>query len=782
MEFLSHSHRRFEIIRGLRLSGESAPESFEAGAAKVEFERRFFEGKTIEELARLTPGETAAEVEQAFAAKFGPDKYEEEMRAYLDQHAPENVRGRLLKDSLARYKDEYERAKTLFYRETEQGIGEWEDRQEAVEDKVHDELDLMGDQVGRARAAETAVPAVEDARPKVEKAWYNQIPLVSPLLNLGDYGEYVKFKSEMSDKFLGEYIPALNDKYMNPDWQEQHLTPNDLNEYEDLSKEFKAGMQEFVKGRLEFAFEKGKDTETLQKELEGLRDELGNRYAAIAREDGMIDLPELRKLKKGATQCFDVVRLLQSGQNEEEVARRLEAMQFMNREAWIEGTGLLVEEWERLAERTGCEARFARVMTEMTGATTPLSYDEAKDRLEELMKSRAKVSVVETLKVAHEFNTKVFAGEIDLVGLSDVPESIRPMVETERRKLMDGVTIPKNVDDRMLVLFMREEREGRNRILSSVTEREALFQAIQNVLARQNLPEWSRRIQAIQSKKTSDLTTSRKPEKPTGHDELARHLALVAMAKEAEWTVKNISEHPDYAGQKLAERLEQVEAEKAPPKMDLRFRDINRRYSARYVSEVSRAGFNGKDLGLLALQIWAGATFVLNWKQGGFTEIGKLAKNPFAIGSAALVFGIDRYKKNPEVKNYLFENAGGQERIGEHLTLRSLSKKVGSSELKGFINNADEFKAMESMFKEGPKEGVSKVKALIQKADKRYSPYPVILKEDLAGVAEDAPQSQLRTSNDKRLERTRYLFYKSFLMKEVNIRQLKENCEKWIAS
>ncbi|MBI5421962.1 hypothetical protein HZA44_02410, partial [Candidatus Peregrinibacteria bacterium] len=355
------------------------------------------------------------------------------------------------------------------------------------------------------------------------------------------------------------------------------------------------------------------------------------------------------------------------------------------------------------------------------------------------------------------------------------------------------VTVSKNIDDEALVGFVGKDREGRDQILSNPIQRQALFQAVRNVLARKEDRGWNDKMRRLPKK----LTTGIKPEEPTAHDEIARHVALISMAEEAEWVIGNLDQNPNHKNEGLKAALEATGAEKASPKVDYQFRDINKLHSRRYVSEASRAGFNAKSIGLFALQTWGLATAVVNaipylkmLKEGKVEEAATVLKNPYFLLGAGSVIGVKEYNRNPEMAKFLFENAGGQERILTHRALSAMTdntlfnkvaqSRVSRTEMSAFITDADEFEVMESLFKEEPKEGVSKLKAVLNTARKRKGP-SILTKEDLKGVVEDRFQSQLSESKTGQRERTRFLFYEKFLSDpKVNIRELKANCQKWL--
>ena len=140
-----------------------------------------------------------------------------------------------------------------------------------------------------------------------------------------------------------------------------------------------------------------------------------------------------------------------------------------------------------------------------------------------------------------------------------------------------------------------------------------------------------------------------------------------------------------------------------------------------------------------------------------------------------------KYQENPEYKGYLLENEGGQDADRRpNRTQFPIQKVGGRSDTTEFIGDNDEFAALDSLMKKDPKEAVAKLTEREKMAKKRYGPLPVITKDDLKEVMDDRVQTQLAES-DKTRERTRYLFYEAFLNNPRSIRELKDNCQKWLA-
>lgn len=772
--------------------------------------------KNYPKLADMNGEELAKAVQDFLDREYGVSKYEEEMRAFLQSNsasASPEVSDRLLRDSVARYKTEFDRASAEFYRKAEMKIGDYEEMMERIRGKTDSELKMVTEASQNAAKAKAASPEIGQVSPRVEKevlggTWPYRIPIVGPILKNVDipvlgypmtnrgYLEHKEFSNTADKLFVKEFIPAMGKQYLNLEWQKAHLTEKDFDQYEDLSEEFQDGMEAYIGYQLEWVLKNSPDADALKANLEGLRDATVERYENFAKKDGMIDLVDLKKLRNEASQCLDMARLLNSGKSEEEIAKDLDALNFIDRERWAKTTDAWTETFVETVKRNGSEQAFIDTSKKVSGKTDEMSFGQAEDIFKDAIEKAANAGVLETLKVAQRFNKEANSRQAEILSFESAPESIRPMVMIERSKLLNRITISKNIDDEAVVGFIGKSREGRDSILGNPIQRQALFQAVRNIQARKEDRAWADKIRRL-PKTTQQLTMGNKPEEPTAHDEIARHLALISMAEEAEWVIGNLDQNPNHENEGLKVAFEATGAEKASPKVDYQFRDVNKLHSRRYVSEASRAGFNAKNIGLFALQAWGLSTAVVNaipylkmLKEGKVAEAATVLKNPYFLLGAGSVIGVKEYNRNPEMAKYLFENAGGQERILTHRALNAMTdntlfnkvaqSRVSRTEMSAFITDGDEFEVMESLFKEEPKEGVAKLRAVLNSARKRKGP-SVITKEDLKGVVEERFQSQLSESRTGQRERTRFLFYEKFLSNpKVNIRELKENCQKWL--
>ena len=763
MNRLPEQYREFEQKRFLFRDGAETPD-LKKGVEAIE--TRISEDPS--KLAEMQPEELAAEIRRRIEEKFPPNDYEN---------------------------SDYEKIVAAAYRRIEARVFEYvSQRAEAIE----------ASRVSQERlSALIESPKAAGTREVLGGNWTFKIPIVGPLFEHVDlpilspiitnrgYLEHKEFSAKVKEIFLKELIPALGAQYSNMDWQRQHLTEKDFDEYKDLAEEFQDGMEEHVGRQLDFILKNSPNEEALKKGLEDLRNETVERYKRYARDDGFIDLPELRGLKREAEACVDLARVVNSGGSDEEIIKKIEGMDFLGRDRWVQTSKLWANEMVRTIEANGGDQAFIEAVKKASGKEGEMTFDQASDRFKDMIAERAEIGIRETLQLAREVNVAANGRHAEILRLEEgIPDSIRPMVDVEREKLIRRITIPKNVDDRLLVDFVRGFREDRDGVLSNPTQRLALFQAVKNVLAREQAREWNQRIRNL-PKKTGGLTPERRPEKIFNHDELARHLALIVMAKEAQATIESLDKAKQYERQNLLEAYKDMEAEKAPPPSDLRFRDINKLYSTRYVSEAARAGFNGKSIGLFLLATWGLATAAVNslpvlnkLRQGKIDEALAALKNPYLLLGAGTVYGIKKVKENPAFAQYPWEGRGGQERILQHSALNSMAKKVGRERLVSFVADGAEFKLMESMFekfKGSPSARVKELKRTMDAARKhKGDAVPTLTKEELRG--EERPTVPRGPAQFQR-DRIRYLFYEKLLLEpEVSIRALRDNCNSWLGA
>lgn len=773
------------------------PEKIDVTKVQQAFEQDFFKNADLPK-PDMSREEVLEWVKQTFEQKFSPEKYEEELRVYISNRVTNsNETDRLLRDAVNIYKREYTAAMAIFYRKAEDKMADYEETEEIIKNTTKEGLKKLSQAVGNIINAESATPTVDNVTPPARKEgkWAYEIPILGPLfknvdipiisfvIDSKEYREYKAFQREAYEKF-GEFNSALSKKYLNLEWQKLNgnLTDAEYKRYKDLAENFDDGMKNHINNQLGFIFENINDKDTLRQRLEELRDGILKTYKEQSGDDGLFDLAELGRMEAQSKGYIEILKLINSNAGDEEIARKFESSQYFNRDSWKKAVEAVAEQLIKDSTANGSEAALIDLVKKWTDSKKDMNFNEAASEFKDIMEKHAETGVKETLHAVREFNNAVNGERVGILKLDDIKPSLKGIVYRERELLLERITIPKNIDDRLIVEFMITDLDGRNRILNDTTLRLALFQAIQNIKKHYSAKyrkEYHRSI----PRDVTKMTSSSNPDEPTRYDNMARLVAVLTLANEAEWVVKNLSQSADYRGRNFDKELESSEAEKVPPRIDTKFRDPNKLHRIGYITAAARGGFNGKDLGLSALKTVMGITVFMNFmntwskaeKGHKLEDIGKLAINPYMVAGVGAVYGIGRVQKNPDAMGYFSEDEGGKERIAVHLGLTKISEKTGNVRVFNFIGNSDEFRAMSELMKE-PQQGVRKIKKLIEKAKKRKTEKPIITKEDLKDILEPAIWSQLPNNGDDRI---RYLFYEKYLMTARNIRELRANCLKW---
>ncbi len=729
---------------------------------------------------------------KAFAKEYDPEKYKRKTRGYLRELFQEKeikdvsaVIDKMVRESLARYKTLYDR----FLTKLDTTGKNHQDLIDEVVGKTRREGELLRGHVERMETVRTKKPAIEKVSPKAKKTtWVHRIPIAGKFLKADipvlsyptyteQYREHIDFKNETLERFR-EFNQALNKQYFNDEWQKEHLSEPDFEKYKDLADEFKSGMETYVENHLEYFMDNVRKADWLKEELEGLRDRLVSRYRKYANKDGFIDLPELTDMRKRSERYMNLVRLINSGKNIEAIAKQAEYQEFFRRDMFKKSMEIAADQLTEDMVKNGSEAALVKKVQELTGKG-PMSYREALSEFKDILDEKTDAGVKEAVQALKDFNEAINGERAEILELADIsPPSIHGEVRTQRELIVNRFIVPdaeENPDDHIIAEFMSTDRDSRDMILKG--RREELFRAIQNIKTHYR-KKYDKDYKRSVPREVSRLTTNKKnPDKPTRHQRIARLLAMLTLAREAEWVVKNLDKNEAYKNEKLADGLKKTVPEGVPPKIDMGFRDVNKLHSTRYVSRLSRGGFNGRDLALNGGKILAGITLMANLMQARKQKkLGAFFTNPYIYASAGAIWGIHKYQQNPEIKNYLFETEGGQERIATHLSLSGLAKKTGYRRLKGFIGSADEWNAMKKIM-EQPKAGVKQLEQLRKKARKRDPDRPALTKDDLReAIGDDAVWRKLPKKGNDRM---RFLFYEKFLQTPRNIRQLRGYCKTW---
>ena len=805
MKFPREQHRQFERTF-LVWYGEQEKSGGEFHLeASHKASNGFFEQNP--NLKTMKPADLEEAVRKHFQEKYNPAQFEKEMRAFIKQNLSgennESHINRLVKDSKDRYQREYELAMLEFRSNLDDRVDAYKDLVGSLEDAAETQAEPVGDAIEYAQAAKNSNPTFENAVPKANRelmggTWsYNipivgpifrkvDLPFITPIIANHDYLAHKDFSDKTKDAFVKKFLPTLDTQYLNLEWQKMRLGKGDLENYENLSEKFSDGMKISVGHQLGYILETSPTVKILQEKLEELRNKIVETYSGIAK-DGIIDLEELVTLDRQGSQCADFSKMLTGYANDEALLNGMEAVNYMNLDHWVEASGKVADILADRAYDTGAEAKFVKAVKTRATDEEVTNFNQAKSVFKKMLEERTKAGIRKGMELVQEINKEIFDGQEGFQKLEKAPESIRGMVSRERQLLIEGGTRSNNADDEIVVSFIREARGGRETILRNGTQRDLLFQAVKNIQARDTDPVWSQQVAKV-PKKTSDLWTGYDIEKPSAHDILARHLAVVALADEAEWTINNLAGTDAFKGQDIDLKKELSEtgaADAALRKPNYNFVNTRKRRSTLYVSGAELAGFNSRDVGFKLIQVWGAITLIMNIKAAyedgkKLGDIpGKLLKNPIAWASFGAMFGTEAIKRNPESSKIFSATPGEQEKIMQNFAFRNFSKSkhFGATRLQQFMADGDEDVAMTKLMLEDPKGKT--VEAALKKAEKRNPRDPALEKEDLAGLLNETQLAHLPVSRDLQWEKARYKFYKKFLPTEV--KQLKKNYQDWLA-
>ncbi len=730
-------------------------EAFKPEALGKEFENTF---RNIRLPEKASSDEILALVKKAFQA-HNPDKFAEAMRKSLGKFANEKK----IDKAKRHYKKFFDTASARFYRLAENRRQGFEEARFTILSAARKSRENLMADIGHAIKAKETEPKPDNLE-----------------------------SQRQTEKSFENYVAAMGQEYFESKQHNQMLRPAGQKEYKELTGRFQYGMRTYVDVQLQHIFENTHDRTALKKKITELKESVKNAYTANDKnQDGALDLYELRELHKSTSEFLDLAKLISSAKSSEELYKQLEKLNYFNRQNLKNATKIITEQFIADATRNGTEAQFIKAVQKLTKSKKKMDFDDAANIYRSHMAKLSNTEVKEVIKAARQMNEGVNKGRIELLKLEHVnPPSIRVLVRRQRDLILQREIEPKQIDDRLVAEFMSANLVGRMKLLNDKVRRNALFQAIQNI--KRHYPKiYKDKFKDGIPKKISDLTTrSTRPDLPTTHDRIARMLAILTLAKEAEWTVKNLSQSEGLKSLNLAKALENTKADKIPPRINNRYRWRGTLYRTGYVSRAVRGGFNARDMAIGALKLWAGATLFLNFmnarkhSSGSWIEgLKNVIPNPYFLGGAATIYGLHKYQQNPEYKRYLSQDEGGQETISTHAALTSLTgkkftktEKVGRGRVAKFLSGPGEFDAMRAIMKN--RNSGSKVRNLLEKirekARKEKNNYPSLTRDDLKklGIADDKlPQP----GNN----RVRFLFYEKFMTQTRRANDLIENCKSW---
>lgn len=774
---------------------------------QVDSPAELWHGKGVEDMGFKIEGMDAKTVGAKLQELYGPDKFEEVLRKYVNDIYPAegnpDIKEQLITDPAEKYKTLFNHQNGIyaaFTKAIEKLQDAHDDAIESIKRVTREALDALHVEVKAARKAVDKTPKPDEV-PAYAKDRMSQvpilgpindgklavpiltpflssvnIPILSPALHSFEYVEYEQAREETQGKFQ-EYLNAVFDAFMTPEAYE-----------DDLGERLRAGMLLQTKGKINFLFSEGKASKetltALHQELEGRL----NEYASLDGKAGNLSLEDLGILNAQTPPLDEkLINIVDAG-NPENILKALEKRHALSPQDWVEATLMTTNEMIAEAVRNGnrqglIDGVNAYGQKNKPGFTPIIDFEEATNYFSKIMSTRALAGVQETMDAMQGFNEAINGERAGL--LDDVAPALKGMVVNERDKLLDGTSIPVpgSYDETIVEFMQKNSREEREEILKDPEKQQRLFEAIRVI--EEDYAKYYGKQASDLPKNASELKTARDPSKPTGHDILARTKAVMTLAGEARWITENFDRDLKDLG--LKKGLDETEIIRRGGEdvyqPNVTFRDVNKLYHVGYTSIAARSGFTFKDMGLSALKVWGGVTALANVANSlkeahGIKHWDKAVEaaisNPFIYMGLGTVYGVNRYRENPKVTRVLTGSPGEKAEIVTHVKLRSLSKKLGMQRLEDFITTESEWNAMRHL---KPKQ----VEQLIETTKTRNPNHPRITKEDLRELVPPEywvhlPDSTPDGGNDTR----RFYFYSKFLTSETNIDQLREHCISWL--
>ena len=495
-----------------------------------------------------------------------------------------------------------------------------------------------------------------------------------------------------------------------------------------------------------------------------------------------IDLADLTAMEAvtKARSFEDLAKMASKGDGEAQ--EYLDIMFIYNFEKWEKSAGIMMENFLQEVYNDGNDQLFIKTLNEyfktlgINKDIQPGEYKKAQKEFRKLAKSFIAAGAEETMDFYRHFALKVSAingnGETmpTMENSSASPELLAKM-RVERKKLSTGEIAPTNKWERMIVDFvMKGSREARMSILKSRTDRQILFEAIQNI--ETNYPN---HLEGRNS------------------EEEARLQLMIIMAKQARWLVANFQKIQE-DGSETTIKLEDVKADSGfAPDLDW---SATRQFNAPYRSALYRGGFNARDLALHGIKIWAVVTVAANVMgnihdaEGNILQkvakgVKESIKNPYVLGAAGAFYGAGQLQKHPELDSYLTASEYKQKQIMLVRGLRMIKEDnngINVPDIQQFIGDGQEWETMKNL-------DAGSIKSLLKQAENRKEKQNKVARKSKSKIQPkaylsngDVSGSSVEEENHipSAREKMRYEFYKNFLLKrdkKESIVQLRAMCE-----
>ena len=793
MPILKEQYREFE--KNLNV--------FETGAQRIEAEMHSEQKERPELVPELTYDPEKTDPDSVWAdidAKYGEDAYNTLISAYVDKLIPNTqspFRSSITRESKERYMRFYGHIRREFMKQENSLREDFEWARDHISDKAREELYILRSQIEGAEPLSQFREKMPSAKERgaVERYFRKYLSALN--------GRYFNKHANAGVKIPGVGIPILEPFIFADGKSLQHRAHPEEREsvpilgpvigsevfkgmaYEGPARDFQYKMDKWVDAKLDWIM----DHQPTTAKLTAFRKEIAARYDLYSRIDAdssIISTADMKVLEDAASPPFKTLERMMD-ESDDQIVRRLEVMQLMDYDSWENNVDLLGDAVIKVAVDSGAEKEFIAQVNkeaETYGLSPVQNFGQAKRTFKAILSDLSPVGVRETLDFLRDFNAGAHQDVLSFENEVD-PASLRPYVRRQIEHLMNGRLVPQKEEDRAIVRFIAADLKGRRNMLSNAQTRAVLFRGIR--LATKLYPD----IYSSQFKVPTDpekMRFSPRIRKPRGQDQAAQMQALIVLGKQAEYTVNKLNEREEFRGQKFSAEIESFELPDAKRfKTGLRFKPPTPRHK-RYVSDITRGGFNMRDLSLKGAKVFG--TFVVlanvsqSWSQAGdssedildriFQTAEIAATNPALLAGAGVTVLAQKAERDKRLLKWPWLSQHEREDVMTGYKLDNIFAKVGPNNLKNFLGNSAEWRAMNH-----PKMSPDTIKELVQKAGKRAKKgsRPVITLEDMKEVIPEASITASLTAGG-RSDRTRYLFYSKFMTGRIkpDVHHIKELC------
>jgi len=737
---------------------------------------------------------TLAKEKDFFTKTYGPAKYSATISQFIDKIVVGNMdpidKGRLIGNSTSRYTNDYDSILENYKASGSDILDRYENSLDSVKTATKGKLDDLHDIVAASVLTKTRP---SDLMGEAELTGVPESTTIADAITEGisvsDYWKQLK----VINVYFRDYINAMNDYYVNIDWQEAdyvkynktnpHLSSSDFGPYKEMAATFAANVANGVNAQLLMMVENG----TFNKDsLRALETEIEGRYkrmAAIDGNPGQIDYFDLRKIENASDPNLDHLKIIETNsmsQNKE----FMEFFYFLNRSKYIEFTQTTALMISNEAEADGSTEEFIKVLEQYRLAQgghgdTIDSYSKANKYFLARSNFLAQIGVDESWNFMNLVNNSVNGKGIRLLESVSGCQKFKEYVYRAKRRYMNGTYEPKRQHEQLVVSFMRSGKTGRYDMMKSPDDREDLFSSIKNILY------WYDQDPKARKRAGRGIRSDNPKRKQSYEDGETRYKleAMVLLAKESKLVISNYGRTDSDLDQHYSD-VRANQSDRLIASMDTK--PSGTPFQKGGDNALSANGFNGRDMGMVGLK-WAAGFCVFANVMNSFSDltgndwfeklengVEKTLTNAGVWGSVGAFWAINKVQRMPQLAEYPLASEDRKGELAAQVGLRSITLEMGRSEpLTNVLKRDAEWDAMDKL---DPYE----VKAMVKKAGRDHKSYPMLYPEDLPNTV--PPEWKVGMASGHSAARARFLFYKSFLTtrKKVNTDIQREWCGNYL--